>query len=481
MPLLPNQLIRSARARRLAPRLALAAGGTVASPAWEPSGPRAPARARHLVLAARRLSKHPRLMPYHRLIAAVVLINAAILCYHVDRGDWRVADGSAVSALAGLTLVNFTAAVLIRQQNVLNVLFGLAGRGSRSWPLWLRWSVSKVHHVGGIHAGGALAGTAWLCAFTAAEIAARVRHPGSVSATALVLSGCLVALAVVVVVCSAPAIRSRAHNVFELSHRFGGWTAIALFWALTVHLALARRGDTAAVEAVASDWHVWVLGVLTASVASPWLRLRRVPVTVERPSSHAVIVRFDYGVTPAFASAVGISRSPVREWHAFATVATPGQTGYRVLISRAGDWTGRFIDDPPSHVWVRGTPVSAPMAKVALLYERVVYVVTGSGIGPCLGQILAARVPARLVWSTRDPRATYGDDLVDQVEAAQPEAVIWDTSQRGKPDLVQLAHQAYEDFDAEAVFVVSNKPATRRLVHGLEQRGIPAFGPIWDS
>ena len=224
-----------------------------------------------------------------------------------------------------------------------------------------------------------------------------------------------------------------------------------------------------------------MLAILTASVASPWLRLRRVPVTVERPSSHAVIVSFDYGVTPAFASAVGISRSPLREWHAFATVTTPGRPGYRLLISRAGDWTGRFIDDPPSHVWVRGTPIAAPMAKVALLYERVIYVVTGSGIGPCLGQILAARVPARLVWSTRSPRATYGDDLVDEVEAAQPDAVIWDTSQHGKPDLVQLADQAYQDFDAEAAFVVSNKPTTWRLVHGLERRGIPAFGPIWDS
>jgi hypothetical protein len=151
------------------------------------------------------------------------------------------------------------------------------------------------------------------------------------------------------------------------------------------------------------------------------------------------------------------------------------------LISRAGDWTGRFIDDPPSHIWVRGIPVAAPMAKVALLYRRVVYVVTGSGIGPCLGQILAARVPARLVWSTRAPRATYGDELVDEVEAAQPEAVIWDTTQNGKPDLVQLAQRACRDFDAEAVFVVSNKPATFRLVHALERRGIPAFGPIWDS
>ena len=397
------------------------------------------------------------------------------------RGDWRLADGSALSALCALTLVNLTAAVLIRQQNVLNVLYGLAGRGSRGWPLWLRWSVSKVHHVGGIHAGAALAGTAWLGAFTAVAIVARAKDPASVSGTTVALSCCLAALAVLVVVCAAPAVRSRAHNVFELSHRFCGWTAIGLFWALTVHLALRTRGDVPAPAALASDWHVWVLAVLTASVASPWLRLRRVPVTVERPSSHAAIVHFDYGVTPAFASAVGISRSPLREWHAFATVATPGQPGFRVLISRAGDWTGRFIDDPPSHVWVRGTPVSAPMAKVALLYERVLYVVTGSGIGPCLGQILAHRVPARLVWSTRTPRATYGDGLVDEVEAAQPDAVIWDTSQQGKPDLVRLALDAYADFGAEAVFVVSNKPATLRLVHVLERRGIPAFGPIWDS
>ena len=407
-------------------------------------------------------------MPYHRLVLGIALLNSAVLAHHLDRGDWRVDDGSALSALAALTIVNLAAAVLIRQQNVLNLIFGLAGRGSRSWPLWVRWSVSQVHHIGGIHAGAALAGTAWLCAFTCVATVARVRAPANITVATLVLTYALVALAVVVVVCALPVVRGRAHNLFELTHRFGGWTAIALFWALLLHLA-------------APAWQICLLALLTVSVASPWLRLRRVPVTIERPSSHAAIVRFDHGVTPAVASAVGISRSPLREWHAFATVTTPGRTGYRLLISRAGDWTGRFIDDPPSHVWVRGTPTAAPMAKVAVLYERVVYVVTGSGIGPCLGQILAARVPARLVWSTRSPRATYGDALVDEVEAAQPDAVIWDTTERGKPDLMRLAHQAYRDFDAEAVFVVSNKVTTWRLVHAFERLGIPAFGPIFDS
>jgi hypothetical protein len=444
----------------------LSPSDAVALPA--PRAPRPRATASGAAGAVRRALKHPLITPYHRLLAAVLLVNAGLLWLHLARGDWRIDDGSALSALAGLTLVNLTAAVLIRQQTVLNALFGLAGRAPRAWPLAVRWAMSKVHHVGGIHAGAALAGTGWLSAFAVVTTVTEARHPAAVSTTTLVLSYCLVALALVVVVCAAPAVRARAHEAFEWSHRFGGWSAIGLFWALSL-------------ETGAPTWRMVVLALLTASVASPWLRLRRVPITVERPSAHAAIVRLDYGVTPAFASAVGISRSPLREWHAFATVTTPGETGYRLLISRAGDWTGRFIDDPPTHVWVRGTPVVAPMAKVALLYERVVYVVTGSGIGPALGQLLAARVPARLVWSTRDPRATYGDQLVDQVQRAQPDGVIWDTTSRGKPDLVALAQRAYDDFDAEAVLVVSNKPATTSLVHAFERRGIPAFGPIFDS
>jgi hypothetical protein len=450
------------------PPNSFAPSDAVALPAPRAPRERPEAPATRAAGAVRRALKHPRAMPYHRLIVGVLLVNLGLLWLHLARGDWRIDDGSALSALAGLTLVNLAAAVLIRQQTVLNTLFALAGRGSRSWPLWLRWSVSKVHHVGGIHAGAALAGTGWLCALAVVTTVTEARHPASVSTATVVLCYSLVALALMVVVCAAPAVRSRAHNVFEATHRFGGWTAIGLFWALTI-------------EAGAPAWRVGVLALLTASVASPWLRLRRVPVTVERPSSHAAIVRFEYGVTPAFASAVGVSRSPLREWHAFATMTTPGRSGYRLLVSRAGDWTGRFIDDPPSHLWVRGTPIAAPMAKVSVLYERIVCVVTGSGIGPAIGQILAARVATRLVWSTRDPRATYGDAFVDEVLAAQPDALVWDTTRDGKPDLVELALEAYRDFDAEAIFVVSNKPATLHLVHQFERRGIPAFGPIWDS
>ena len=33
----------------------------------------------------------------------------------------------------------------------------------------------------------------------------------------------------------------------------------------------------------------------------------------------------------------------------------------------------------------------------------------------------------------------------------------------------------------EVVFIISNPKLTRKVVYGLESRGVPAFGPIWDS
>jgi hypothetical protein len=65
--------------------------------------------------------------------------------------------------------------------------------------------------------------------------------------------------------------------------------------------------------------------------------------------------------------------------------------------------------------------------------------------------------------------------------AVQPDALIWDTNKNGRPDLVRLAYQAYQEFDAEAVIVISNKKLTWQVVTGMESHGIPAYGAIWDS
>jgi hypothetical protein len=225
-------------------------------------------------------------MLYRRLARGVLGVNAGLLILGARRGDLRLSDGTALDALAALTLVNLAVAVLVRQQVVLNVLYGWAGRARPTWPLPVRRTVSKVHHVGGIHLGSAVAGTGWMVLFAVSALATRSRYPERVTLATAVLCTCLVGVLLVVTLCAAPVVRMKAHNVFEHSHRWGGWSAIALYWILTIHLAAHRRGGSTVLHALASDWHVWIVVLLTTSVAWPWVRLRRVPIVVERPSRH---------------------------------------------------------------------------------------------------------------------------------------------------------------------------------------------------
>ena len=401
-----------------------------------------------LIPGVRRLLKHPRLMHYNRLAALVFAANLAFLW-----ASWV----PSVRVMGHAALVDLALAVLVRQQYVVNLLFRLATRPPTSWPLRVRWTLGKVYHFGGLHVGGALAGTAWFLALTLAT------RNGPLMA----VGWTLIALLALIVATALPPFRSRHHDHFEKIHRFGGWTALALFW---THTLLATPGP----------FEVTVLALVTFSVALPWLRLRKVAVRLERPSSHVVLARFDHGETPFAGSSTAISRSPLKEWHSFANVPAPGEPGFRLTISRAGDWTGAFIDDLPPKVWVKGI-TTAGVANIETLFTKVVYVATGSGIGPCLPHLLAAEVPSRLVWATRDPRTTYGDALVDEILAVQPHALVWDTSRHGKPDMVRLAYAAYRDFGAEAVICISNKKLTWQVVQGLERRGIPAYGAIWDS
>ena len=405
----------------------------------------------------RRLFKHPRLRHHNRLVALTLAANLVYAGFGMANG------GIANTTLADAALTNFACAILIRQQYVINLLFRIASSAPVAWPLRIRWTLGKVYHYGGMHIGGGVAGAVWSVALTGVLI----DHEDRVGTTTLVISCALAAVLIMMVLTALPRVRNSFHDRFERIHRFGGWTVLVLVWVQT-----ARN---------ASKPSLWVLAVLTLSIALPWSRLRRVPVIVERPSAHVAIAHFDYRAAPWPGSATSISRDPLREWHTFANLPpVVGATGFRLTISRAGDWTGAFIDDPPPHLWVRGIP-TAGVAYIEKLFRRVVYVATGSGIGPCLYHLISAQVPAKLVWATRDPRATYGDELVDEILGAHPDAILWNTAEQGKPDMVRLAYAAYRDFNAEAVICISNKRLTWQVVQGLENHGIPAFGAIWDS
>lgn len=407
-------------------------------------------------------------MHYHRLIALVVAANLLLLGFEHDMTP---------QALAIVAQANFTLAVIVRQHHVINFFYWLATRAPTTWPLKLRWTLAKVYHFGGLHVGAAMSGTLWYLGFIGSLTFDAERHRGNVSAANLIVFYALVALLVVMVVMALPPLRASHHDNFERTHRFGGWAALLLVWANTVLFVSSPRAGSSITSSLLTAPPVWMLLLGTASIASPWLGLRKVSVTVERPSAHAALVGFD-AERPLIGSVRPISRHPLGEWHSFATIQSPG--GYRMAVSRAGDWTGAFIDAAPGYVWVRGAPI-AGMANVRSLFTKVVFVATGSGIGPTMAHLLADEGPSHLLWVTRTPRTTYGDALVDEILAVQPDATIWNTDEHGKPDMLRLAYTAYAASGAEAVICIANKTVTWQVVHGLERLGIPACGPIWDS
>ena len=157
--------------------------------------------------------------------------------------------------------------------------------------------------------------------------------------------------------------------------------------------------------------------------------------------------------------------------------------GFDLIVSNAGDWTKALIENPTERIWVRGLPAIG-MMHVALSFRRVVLVVTGSGIAPILGLFsdpTRTDFNARIVWSTKSPVKTYGEEVVRMVKRADPEAVTVDTSVVGRWDLVELAHSMYHETKAEAVSVMSNGKVTPAVVRALRSRSVPAMGPIFDS
>ena len=64
-----------------------------------------------------------------------------------------------------------------------------------------------------------------------------------------------------------------------------------------------------------------------------------------------------------------------------------------------------------------------------------------------------------------------------------PQAVIWDTQLKGhaRPDVVNMAHTLYIATEAKALFFISNKKLTRKVVRELKMLGVPAYAPVFDS
>lgn len=423
-----------------------------------------------------RIGKHPFFIPYQRLFILVTIVNLYIFFKGLYTWNWFDPTHIAIHKISRVILINFALAILIRQQYIINILFKVATSAPKNWPLFIRRICAKIYHFGGLHSSSATMGTLWYIVFVWAIYTSASNEAHDINTLIMIITTIILSLLVIIVIMALPQVRSRYHNHFEFTHRIGGWTVLILFW---VQMFLFVTIEYPIIP-VWEKLDFWILITLTVSVILPWLRLKKVAIDIVNPSNHVALTSFDYGVTPFAGSSTALSRNPLLEWHSFANVPSPQKAGFRLTISRAGDWTGKFISEKPEKIWVKGIP-TAGVGNVDKLFNKVIWVATGSGIGPCLPHLLLNETPSVLVWSTRSPEKTYGSNLINEIKNVQPNAIIWNTDEKGKPDLVKLAYKAYKDFDAEAIICISNQSLTQKVVHAMEARGIPAYGAIWDS
>ena len=418
---------------------------------------------------------------YQRLFAVCFLANMVafivLLAQNRNSDPWGPDRGDVATAAA----TNVLAAFLIRQENVINFLYAICCATPWWFPLRIRRIIAKLYHFGGVHSGCAVAATAWFILFTA--LITKDYASGSYNQPAvMVITYILLVLFVAICTFAIPKLRFVSHNTFEAVHRFAGWTAVGLFWVLILLVSKAASdapGSDSLGMAVVKSPTFWILLVITFFTILPWLRLRKVEAFPEVLSNHAIRIHFKYmKIGPILG--LRISDNPLKEWHAFASIPAADGQSFSLIVSDAGDWTKKQITEPAHAYWVRGIPITGVL-RMAIVFRRIVLVTTGSGIGPVLSMLVSHPLPCRLLWSTPNPEKTYGENIMETVCKADPDAMIINTRASGRPDMVALTYHLYIQSNAEAVFIISNPSLTRKVVYGMESRGIPAYGPIWDS
>ena len=421
------------------------------------------------------LVRYSALNVYRRLFTLAFIANAIAFVI-------LMAKGVAPLDLVNASAVNLAVCGLCRHPLVINGLFVTFGAVPRSAPLRLRRLACKIFHLGGVHSGAGVASCVWYVGFAGLYTYHFEASPLSIAVLALIWS--VLALLLAIIIVAHPAIRAKYHDYFELTHRFANWLILALFWVLIFLLASQEPSLSSFLVHLPA---FWILMLLTLATVHPWLLLRRVPVVAEPLSPHAVRLHFSH-TTVRFGQGISVARHPLADWHSFASftdqfdsAAFGGGTKFSCLVSKAGDWTRAAIAEPPRYLWKRGIPTYG-FGYVLRMFERIIVVTTGSGIGPCLSFIEDAKRPAmRVVWQTKSSLKTYGQRTLNLVKRMDADPVVIDTSVSGRVDMLPVVLRLYKEFGADAVCVISNPAVTRELVYGLETRGIAAYGPIFDS
>ncbi|KAG9000656.1 hypothetical protein FRB94_005309 [Tulasnella sp. JGI-2019a] len=412
---------------------------------------------------------------YRKFFTAVVTFNLiAILLAILGRFPYaRVNNGAFI-------LGNLMTAVLMRNEIFGRLLYLAVNTLLAKWPpLCIRLAAtSTLQHLGGIHSGCALSGTAWLIFRVVLLITHAAKNNRAVIATGIITN-----LAICISVLSAfPWVRNTRHNVFERHHRFMGWFGLAFTW-IFVMLSNGYEDENGVWNweggHILKTQDLYFVCAMTILIGLPWACTRKVAVTVELPSSKVAVLRFDRGMQQGLLGRIG--RTSIMEYHAFGIISEGKHAKYHYMVAGVqGDFTRSLVDNPPTHLWTRELKF-AGVSNTSRLYKRGIRIATGTGIGAALSTCLQSK-DWFLIWIGSDQEKTFGKTIAGMIEnGIEPERrILWDTKKLKRPDTMKLLKETYEMWNAEVIFITSNLGGNTEMMEGCRSLGMPAFGTLWD-
>ncbi|KAI4368139.1 hypothetical protein MLD38_016731 [Melastoma candidum] len=414
---------------------------------------------------------------YKRLFVVCLMLNITGLVLAASGHFWYARNRAALFSIA-----NILALTLCRSEAILRVVFWLTVKVlGHTWiPLFLKTaSTSILQSLGGIHSGCGVSSIAWLVY----ALVLTLKDRENSSPEIIGVSSTILALLSLSAAAAFPLMRHLHHNVFERIHRFAGWSALALLWAflcLTMSYdPISKSYHSLALSELSTRQEFWFTTTITVLILLPWLTVRRVPVNITSPSGHASIIKFHGGVKPGILGR--ISPSPLSEWHAFGIISN-GKDEHMMLAGAVGDFTKSLVSNPPSHLWVRQVHF-AGLPYLANMYDRVLLVATGSGICVFLSFLLQpCKASVGMLWVAKGIEQNFGKEIKEMMSGHPTQKVIvHDTAVLGRPNVAEMSVDAARRWGAEVVIVTSNPEGSRDVVKACREKGIAAFGPIWDS
>ncbi|KAF1829319.1 hypothetical protein BDW02DRAFT_561373 [Decorospora gaudefroyi] len=420
---------------------------------------------------------------YRILIGLTFLINTIIVII-LTRDNLSSPHFSLSGSLIA-TAAHIFAAVLVRQEDLINASFTIVAKTPCDLPLRLRKIIADLHHYGGFHIGCSMSALLWYFVFVFLNTKLFIDRAQEDKATVWIwidISTSYAFLLAIFLVCvtAHPRFRVNFHNTFEYTHRFGGWAALLVLW-INAGVSSHNKASTR----MYANPAIWLLAATTFLIVLPWTRIRRVPVTTSAVSAREVKLSFPYKDMPYTATA-RFSLSPLMEWHAFATIPAGDESAY-ILISQAGDWTTSVIQSPPSHIYLR-RPATQNFLSLTPLFNSLLLVATGAGIGPLLSLLQSPALAqmkrdgkvVRVMWCVYAPESAHWEFVQRIIRNVDSAPIIFD-SRHGRPDMVFETQYWMERHDVEVVLVVSNPHVTRDVVEGVKSTGRAALGAVFDS